>query len=674
MSPVLAATLARASELAELSMAAEVTLEHLLAALCEDGDALSVLDASRVQVPRLQADIADYLARAGISGAGKGGALTVAPGLKRILEAAAAAAQGGRRRDINGAIVLAAIVGDGKSAAAQMLQAQGLTFDEAIRALQAALAAPPKDSPPLPAEDVLARARERVQSRQAPSLRDIMSDIPRTAPPPPNLGAPIPPPPPMPPQALPDAQLPPLPPVVASPGAAEARPASAPQSTGAPAQPKPSFIPMPVPMPGPVPAPSPPEAAKAPERAASSASGEPEPAGTADSSGPRWDQAKFEPLPPETSPVPAPAPVAEAGPKPAGKPDISPLSESSAPAQAAAPPPPAPAALEPRLPAPSIGDAYGAGGSGGGYVYPSAPRPTAPAPQPAPHYAPGQSPPPGFDFPRPATAMPPPIPPPIPRSGAGPAMAPGHALPGFPPSPMAAPPPRGGTMSSPFPPSPGGGAQPSATLGAPGAPASGVTPPPQRREAEGSAKKRERGKATMPGQLAENIPRSMRVGRPERVEIRIAKADAKAISDGLEGGGAAWTHAVTITKAMSVRLRAPDGGFFIETASPETQWIEGGLGFASDDFASWRFLITPNARGRARLQIIVSARTVGTDGVAAETALPDQVIDVKVRTNYGRVFMRTAGWIAAAIAGGILARFGDGAFDLIKTTVEHLTN
>lgn len=178
----------------------------------------------------------------------------------------------------------------------------------------------------------------------------------------------------------------------------------------------------------------------------------------------------------------------------------------------------------------------------------------------------------------------------------------------------------------------------------------------------------------MPGQLAENIPRKMRVGRPERVEVRIAKADAKAISEGLEGGGAAWTHEVMITKAMSVRLRAPDGGFFIESASPETQWIEGSLGFVSDDFASWRFLITPRTRGRSRLQIIVSARTVGADGVAAETALPDQVVEVKVRTNYGRVFMRVAGWVVAAVAGGVLSKFGDGAFDAIKAAIEKVAN
>jgi len=109
---------------------------------------------------------------------------------------------------------------------------------------------------------------------------------------------------------------------------------------------------------------------------------------------------------------------------------------------------------------------------------------------------------------------------------------------------------------------------------------------------------------------------------------------------------------------MTVRLRAPDGGFFIETASPETQWIENALGIGSDDFANWRWTITPKSRGRKRLQVIVSARTVGTDGLAAETALPDQVIDVRVKTNYARSAKSLGVWITAAVGGGLLAQFG----------------
>jgi hypothetical protein len=158
----------------------------------------------------------------------------------------------------------------------------------------------------------------------------------------------------------------------------------------------------------------------------------------------------------------------------------------------------------------------------------------------------------------------------------------------------------------------------------------------------------------------------MRVGRTERAEIRIAKASVKALTEGLEGGGPVWHHNVTVTKAMAVRMRAPEGGFFIESASPETQWIENSLGYASDDFASWRFLITPQSRGWARLQIIVSARTVGVDGVAAETALPDQVVEVKVRRNLKRTFARLLGWTIAAVAGGALSTFGQTGLEIAK--------
>jgi hypothetical protein len=151
----------------------------------------------------------------------------------------------------------------------------------------------------------------------------------------------------------------------------------------------------------------------------------------------------------------------------------------------------------------------------------------------------------------------------------------------------------------------------------------------------------------------------MRVGKTARAEIRIAKGSIKALTEGLEGGGQVWQHAVTVTKAMSVRMRAPDGGFFIESASPETQWIESNLGYASDDFASWRFLITPQSRGWSSLQIIVSARTIGADGIAAESALPDQIVDVKVKANIGRSLARLFGWTVAAVIGGALATFGE---------------
>lgn len=250
---------------------------------------------------------------------------------------------------------------------------------------------------------------------------------------------------------------------------------------------------------------------------------------------------------------------------------------------------------------------------------------------------------------------------PMPPQQRGPAPSfPGDPF-GYPP--MAPPRPLGG---APMPPGPyghpGGAPAPSARdMHMPSPPQ--AQPQPQRRAARTQMET---------GQLSENIPRAMRVGKTESVEVRIGKAAAKAITQGLEGGGVAWRHEVTVTQAMSVRLRAPDGGFFIETASPETQWIENNLGFGSDDFASWRFHITPQMRGWSRLQIIVSARTIGSDGMAAETALPDQLVDVKVRTNYKRTFARWTGWTLAAIVGGILAKFGEGTFAVVAPLVEKL--
>jgi neural Wiskott-Aldrich syndrome protein len=159
----------------------------------------------------------------------------------------------------------------------------------------------------------------------------------------------------------------------------------------------------------------------------------------------------------------------------------------------------------------------------------------------------------------------------------------------------------------------------------------------------------------------------MRLWVPEKIEVRIARRGLDALTAGLEGRGPAGRHDIVITSAMSVRLKAPDGGFAIDGVSPETQWIENRPGLlSSDEFASWRWTVRPLRKGRARLHLVVSARTTGPDGGTAETALPDQIIEVKVRTNYGLAIKRWGGWITAAVVGGALAKFGEGALDLAR--------
>ncbi len=538
MSQHLAATLARAASYADAQQHPEVTLEHLLLALTEDSDAGGVLRSSNVDLARLAGEVSTHIGQIEDRRNPNGPAqVLISRDLKRILEAAAAAARQGRRSEINGAIVLAAIVGDGRSTAANLLRVQGLTFEQAIRALQRAAAAPPpRAEPPMPqpaapprepgsTEDILATARERVQSRTGQ------------------------------PPIMPEPTVAPAP----APAPASSAPASGPASGAAPAPP--DFRP-----------------ATAPPRE------DLRPGLT-----PRWEPVTGAPPQPPAESVSAEPPPLRTGPPPSA-------------------PPPPPFQVPPTQPTqrtqpPGPGGAMPAG--------------APPRPQGAPSFQP---------------------PPSNPGAGPMPPM-------GLPPGRMPPPPPQQQRPPQ-------------------GAPPPGGPPmaPRQRSGAAGNVR-------VAAGQLVENIPRKMRVGVSMVVEARVARAEVKAIAEGLQGGGAVYRHEVTVTKAMSVRLRSPDGGFFIETSSPETQWIENVLGLMADDFASWRWTITPRERGKQRLQLLVSARTVGADGLTAETALPDQVIDVKVGVNYAKTAARWAGWMTAAVAGGVLARFGEGLIDPLVALV-----
>lgn len=165
----------------------------------------------------------------------------------------------------------------------------------------------------------------------------------------------------------------------------------------------------------------------------------------------------------------------------------------------------------------------------------------------------------------------------------------------------------------------------------------------------------------------------MKVGVGKLVEVRLARSGVKALSEGLDLSGTGHrSGSQMITKALSVRLRAPDGAFWVEAASPETQWIENVLGVMTDEFVSWRWHVTPKARGQQRLQLVVSARTVGSDGLAAETAVPDRIFDVRVQPNYGSGFMRAGGLLAAAGFGALLALFSIPVISFLKDAVDRL--
>jgi hypothetical protein len=499
MSPFLTATLARAADYATAQSHVEVTVEHLLLALTEDPEASVVLKTSNVDVGRLNNEVSDFIGRIeDRHPEGTGGSVAISADLRRILEAAAAAAQQGRRREINGAIVLAAIVGDGKSGAAHMLRSQGLTFEEAIRALQRAASQtsrPPAPAPAAPqtsAADILASARERVQTRSAPGLRETRPE-PEPA-------------------AEPERGLPPL-------GGGTPR-----FERGPPPEVEQHYESEPAPS-------LPHNHDGRTERELDDAFRQiNQPGGMGSLT---TDPEQIEPS--FGAPPMPPSPSRE---MPAAGPQLDPFS-----APALNGPPQQPAGQPSRAPAGPSQDRASA-----------APRRqqswAPPAPRGAPPAGPGG---PGTRGGR--------VPPPLPPSP-GPLQIPGQIPTQFPAGP-------GG---------PGGQSPSAAGAASPrGVPQSrvpwpeAIDPPnaPQARP-ESGGRQRQAGPRTIisAGQLVHNVPPRMKVGVSLVCEARIGRAEVKAIVEGLQGGGSVVRQEIMVTKAMSVRLRSPDGGFFIEGSSP----------------------------------------------------------------------------------------------------------
>lgn len=627
-SRALADTLSRAANYARQQGHRLVGLEHVLLALTEDEDAVAVLSSSSIELARLRNDVAAHIGRIedrahpqDPSGPG------VHPDVKRILEYAAAAAQQSRRPSINGAIVLAAIVGEGHSTAAGLLRGQGLTFEAAIHALQRAFAAssaparqapdgevasaatlePPMPdaapAPPMPSsrvtDAILAGARERVRASRiaavdgalphagpipgpdaSPGLREPPSAAPQ------ELALPTA-------EALPTHVVPQMEPVASMPGEP-----SAPPELSLP--------------------PNPSAGNEAPLRPPMTNGSMPHgaPAGTlqmpqADRWGgpaaPAFPQGRQPPLPHPTAP---PSRDVDPG-LPGGPPQMRPPPE--------------------RLPAsPRMGDPY-AGPAGHSLQL----QTTTP---PVPHLPPMH---------RPPIARAP-----MRLDAAGYPMAgsaPERGLPVSAPWPEAAMPPHA-TAEPPALPIDGNFA------GAPYPAAEDVSP----RHVSTTPARGTAIAGLQPGQMVDTIPRSMQVGRPETVEIRIARSSFEALAQGMPGRAHTFRHDIAVMRAMSVRLKSVDGTFWIETMSPETQWVENRPGLTYDDFATWRWSVTPRRRGRGELQLVVTCRTVGDDGLAADTALPEHSFAIKMRRDYIGLIRRWIGRLVAMAVGAAIAKLSDG--------------
>ena len=156
------------------------------------------------------------------------------------------------------------------------------------------------------------------------------------------------------------------------------------------------------------------------------------------------------------------------------------------------------------------------------------------------------------------------------------------------------------------------------------------------------------------GQLIENIPRTIRVDVPVTVEVRLVGTNE-----------AARDHVSQATRAMSVRLSASDGGYTVESLTPETQWIEGGSLPEGQAVARWRWMVVPQRSGRRNLQLAVSTRWVGADGISGDLPMPAQQVTVSVRRRYAKGLGRILGWLVAAGLGAAAVLYGGGVWAML---------
>src|ERR671920_311899 len=137
-------TLHRALGLANERRHEYATLEHLLLALTEDGDATNVLRACGVDVEKLKRDLTEFLDKdlAGLVAERSGDPKPTA-GFQRVVQRAAIHVQSSGRDEVTGANVLVALFSERESDAVYFLQLQDMTRLDAVNFISHGIAKAP---------------------------------------------------------------------------------------------------------------------------------------------------------------------------------------------------------------------------------------------------------------------------------------------------------------------------------------------------------------------------------------------------------------------------------------------------------------------------------------------------------------------------------------------------
>ncbi len=146
-------TLHRALALASERRHEYATLEHLLLALADDGDAASVLRACGVDLDKLRHDLAEFLDK-DLSGLAtdRAGEPKPTAGFQRVVQRAAIHVQSSGRDEVTGANVLVALFSERESHAVYFLQLQDMTRLDAVNFISHGIAKAPGRSAQRPAQ------------------------------------------------------------------------------------------------------------------------------------------------------------------------------------------------------------------------------------------------------------------------------------------------------------------------------------------------------------------------------------------------------------------------------------------------------------------------------------------------------------------------------------------
>ena len=135
-----------------------------------------------------------------------------------------------------------------------------------------------------------------------------------------------------------------------------------------------------------------------------------------------------------------------------------------------------------------------------------------------------------------------------------------------------------------------------------------------------------RERARNEGTVAWNPPAKTKVGKRERIEVRVAdlSVTVEEVRRTMKAEGAIIQDSLPVTALMVVELQAPSGSFNIQSLNSPEQWVQTG------NVTGWDFFITAKKSGEFPLRLVVKARIkIGDKEGTRDFPAYEQTVSVK---------------------------------------------